>query len=77
MPRLFFLTRTALLLAITVSIQALRLPQPITGPLVNMMLILTVLSAGVPGQLWSAARAATSQRNRAVGRCRNLPKLLR
>lgn len=49
MPRLSLLTRTALLLAITVSIQALRLPQPFTGPLVNMMLILTVLSAGVPG----------------------------
>lgn len=43
------LTRTALLLALTVCIQSIRLPQVATGPLVNMMLIFTVLAAGVSG----------------------------
>ena len=34
------LTRLALLLALTLSVQSLRLPTPVTGPLVNLMLIL-------------------------------------
>ncbi len=38
-----FLVRTALFLAITLVIQMLRLPQYATGPLVNMMLLLSAL----------------------------------
>ena len=35
------LARVALLLGITLAVQALRLPAPVTGPLVNLMLILS------------------------------------
>jgi len=37
------LTRVVFLIAITLIIQALGLPQPVTGPLINMMLLLTTL----------------------------------
>lgn len=40
------LVLTALFIAITVSIQALRMPQPVTGPLVNCMLLLSALFVG-------------------------------
>lgn len=36
------ITRSALILALTIAIQSLRLPQPVTGPLVNAMLFLAV-----------------------------------
>lgn len=45
------LTRAAVLLALTVCIQSLKLPQVLTGPAVNMMLIVTVVAAGVPGEV--------------------------
>jgi uncharacterized membrane protein len=40
------LTRTALLLALTIAIQYLALPAPVTGPMVNFMLALSVLLVG-------------------------------
>lgn len=43
------LTRTALLLAMTLSIQAFRLPPVATGPLVNFMLALSVMMVGTGG----------------------------
>lgn len=49
--RLRWLTRTALLLAITVAVQMLGLPQPITGPAVNAMLILSAIVVGASGGL--------------------------
>lgn len=44
--RLRSLVLTALFIAITVAIQALRMPQPFTGPLVNCMLLLSALFVG-------------------------------
>ncbi len=41
-----FLTRTALLLTLTLVIQAVRLPPAITGPVVNMLLISATMVAG-------------------------------
>ncbi len=43
------LTRTALLLALTLAVQSLRLPTPFTGPLVNFMLILSTALIGPAG----------------------------
>lgn len=43
------LTRLALLLALTLSVQSLRLPTPVTGPLVNLMLILSTAVIGTAG----------------------------
>ena len=43
------LTRTAMLLALTLAIQAFRFPPMITGPLVNFMLVLSVLLVGTAG----------------------------
>lgn len=43
------LTRVALLLALTLSVQYLRLPTPVTGPLVNLMLILSTAVIGTAG----------------------------
>lgn len=43
------LTRVALLLALTLAVQLLRLPAPVTGPLVNLMLILSTALAGTAG----------------------------
>lgn len=43
------LARVALLLAITLVIQGLRLPSPVTGPLVNLMLILSTALVGAAG----------------------------
>lgn len=44
--RTTFSTRTALFLALTLVLQALRLPAFLTGPLVNFMLALTALRIG-------------------------------
>ncbi len=43
------LTRLALLLALTLSVQYLRLPAPVTGPLVNLMLLLSTAVIGTAG----------------------------
>ncbi len=43
------LTRLALLLALTLSVQYLRLPTPVTGPLVNLMLIVSTAVIGTAG----------------------------
>lgn len=43
------LTKLAILLAITLAFQLLGLPQPLTGPAVNAMLILSTLSMGSVG----------------------------
>lgn len=40
------MTRIALLLALTLAAQSMRLPPPLTGPLVNFMLILSTALAG-------------------------------
>lgn len=42
-----FITRTAVLLAIVLAVQALRLPSYFTGPVVNAVLILTTVFSGV------------------------------
>ena len=44
--RTLYLTRLVFLIAITLTITLIGLPQPITGPLVNMMLLLTTLILG-------------------------------
>jgi hypothetical protein len=44
-----YLTLTAVLLALTAAIQMAGLPQPITGPAVNAMLMLTTLVVGMAG----------------------------
>lgn len=41
------ITRSAILLAIVLAAQALHLPQAITGPIVNAVLIIAVLSMGI------------------------------
>ncbi len=43
------LTRMVLLIAIALIVQMIGLPQPFTGPLVNLMLALTTLITGTPG----------------------------
>ncbi|EEG77280.1 hypothetical protein [Dethiobacter alkaliphilus] len=43
------LTRTAMLLALTLAFQALGLPTVITGPMVNFMLVLSVILVGTGG----------------------------
>ena len=43
------ITRTALILALTLTVQLLRFPQPITGPVINTLLLLTVMLIG-PGE---------------------------
>lgn len=43
------LTRLVLLIAITLILEMIGLPQPFTGPLVNLMLVLTTLITGVSG----------------------------
>lgn len=42
-----FITRTAVLLAIVLAVQALRLPTYFTGPVVNGILIITTIFSGV------------------------------
>ena len=44
-----FIARVAILIALTLAIQFLSLPQPITGPLVNFFLYMSVLLIGIPG----------------------------
>lgn len=41
--RTLFISRLAILLALTMIVQMIGLPQPVTGPLVNLILILSVL----------------------------------
>jgi len=48
-PKVRFITLTALLLALTLVVQLGGFPQPITGPLVNAMLILTTMVVGIAG----------------------------
>lgn len=43
------LARIALLLAMVLAVQGLRLPPPVTGPLVNFMLVLSTALAGTAG----------------------------
>lgn len=43
-----YLTRLVLLIALTLTIEMLGLPQPVTGPLVNAMLFLTTMILGAP-----------------------------
>lgn len=42
------ITRTALILALALTVQLLRFPQPITGPIINALLLLAVMLIG-PG----------------------------
>jgi hypothetical protein len=46
MQKTRYLTRLVILISLTLVIEMLGLPQPITGPLVNMMLFLTTLMLG-------------------------------
>jgi hypothetical protein len=43
MTRTKFITHLVILISLTLCVEMLGLPQPVTGPLVNMMLILTTL----------------------------------
>ncbi len=43
------ITRTALVLALALTVQLLRFPQPITGPVINALLLLAVMLIG-PGE---------------------------
>lgn len=43
-----WLTRTAVILALAISIQLFRLPQPVTGPAINALLLLAAMLVG-PG----------------------------
>lgn len=45
--KVIFLTRTAILLALSIAFQSLTLPQFITGPLINMMLLLAVFTVNI------------------------------
>lgn len=45
------ITRSALILALTIAVQSVRMPQPITGPLVNALLFLAVELIGIPGAI--------------------------
>lgn len=44
-----YLTRTALLLALTLVVQLIGFPQPVTGPLVNLCLFVAVFFVGIGG----------------------------
>lgn len=46
-----WLTRTAMLLAVAVAVQAMHMPQLLTGSLVNAILILAVIFTGLSGGL--------------------------
>ncbi|HHY98186.1 MAG TPA: ECF transporter S component [Firmicutes bacterium] len=46
---LIWLTRTAVLLALTLAFQMMGLPQPVTGPVVNAMLLLSCIFVGPLG----------------------------
>lgn len=45
------LTRSALILALSVAIQSVKLPQPVTGPLINTFLLMAVVLAGPWGAI--------------------------
>jgi hypothetical protein len=47
--KLKFITRTAVLLALTLAAQMLKLPQPVTGPAVNAMLFVSSGVVGIAG----------------------------
>ncbi len=46
--RTLFITRLVVLTSLTLAIQLIGLPQPVTGPLINLMLILTTLVLNAP-----------------------------
>jgi len=46
-----WLTRTAMLLAVAIAVQAMHMPQLLTGSLVNAVLILAVIFTGLSGGL--------------------------
>lgn len=48
-PDIKMITRTALLLALTLVVQSFRFPPFVTGPLVNFMLILSTIMVGTAG----------------------------
>jgi hypothetical protein len=48
MTRTKFITHLVISISLTLSLEVIGLPQPITGPLVNMMLILTTLILNPP-----------------------------
>ncbi|MBN2412284.1 ECF transporter S component [candidate division KSB1 bacterium] len=49
MSRTNYITRLVILISLTLIIEMIGLPQPVTGPLVNMMLILTSLLLNITG----------------------------
>ncbi len=51
MRKTLFITRLVVLLAITMAIELIGLPQPVTGPFINFMLILTTLLISTTGGL--------------------------
>jgi hypothetical protein len=51
MRKTLFITRLVVLLAITLAIGLIGLPQPITGPFINFMLILTTMMISAPAGL--------------------------
>ncbi len=53
--RTLYLTRLVFLIAITLTITLIGLPQPVTGPLINTMLLLTTLILGP----WAGAAVGT------------------
>lgn len=48
-PAVRYITRTGVLLAVALAVQFMRLPQPVTGPLVNAILLLAAIYVGVSG----------------------------
>lgn len=43
------ITRSAMILALSIAVQAVKLPQPVTGPLINTLLLMAVAMAGPLG----------------------------
>lgn len=48
-PAVRYITRTGVLLAIALAVQFIKLPQPVTGPVVNAILLLAAIYVGVSG----------------------------
>lgn len=46
---IFWITRTAVLLALIIVVQFLHLQQPVTGPLINMIILIAGISTGFIG----------------------------
>jgi len=49
LSRTNYITRLVILISLTLTVEMVGLPQPVTGPLVNMMLILTALLLNMMG----------------------------